>query len=152
MAAQSNRPLHSSGAANSISPILDSTWAYGFTIRVTTTFAVAGVESVAVTVEVYVPGGVENCLQGIQSGRGCQWQTTEDSISHAEINRPVILIARAYYPQEIRDWEAHFFLDALNTGHRDSMPIIHANSAGDALRRFAHRHAQLGRGSVAGTY
>ncbi len=38
---------------------------------------------------------------------------------------------------EIRGPEARVFLDALNTGHRGSLSTIHANSAGDALRRFA---------------
>jgi pilus assembly protein CpaF len=48
---------------------------------------------------------------------------------------------------EIRGSEARVFLDALNTGHRGSLTTIHANSAGDALRRLA----QLAmRGSGAG--
>ena len=38
---------------------------------------------------------------------------------------------------EIRGPEARVFLDALNTGHRGSLTTIHANSAGDALRRLA---------------
>ena len=38
---------------------------------------------------------------------------------------------------EIRGPEALVFLDALNTGHRGSLTTIHANSAGDALRRLA---------------
>jgi pilus assembly protein CpaF len=38
---------------------------------------------------------------------------------------------------EIRGLEARVFLDALNTGHRGSLSTIHANSAGDALRRLA---------------
>lgn len=38
---------------------------------------------------------------------------------------------------EIRGSEARVFLDALNTGHRGSLTTIHANSAGDALRRLA---------------
>jgi pilus assembly protein CpaF len=38
---------------------------------------------------------------------------------------------------EIRGIEARVFLDALNTGHRGSITTIHANSAGDALRRLA---------------
>ncbi len=38
---------------------------------------------------------------------------------------------------EIRGPEARIFLDALNTGHRGSLSTIHANSAGDALRRLA---------------
>lgn len=38
---------------------------------------------------------------------------------------------------EIRGAEARVFLDALNTGHRGSLTTIHANSAGDALRRLA---------------
>jgi pilus assembly protein CpaF len=38
---------------------------------------------------------------------------------------------------EIRGPEARVFLDALNTGHRGSLSTIHANSAGDALRRLA---------------
>jgi pilus assembly protein CpaF len=38
---------------------------------------------------------------------------------------------------EIRGPEARAFLDALNTGHRGSLSTIHANSAGDALRRLA---------------
>jgi pilus assembly protein CpaF len=38
---------------------------------------------------------------------------------------------------EIRGSEARVFLDALNTGHRGSFTTIHANSAGDALRRLA---------------
>ncbi len=37
---------------------------------------------------------------------------------------------------EIRGSEARVFLDALNTGHRGSLSTIHANSAGDALRRL----------------
>jgi pilus assembly protein CpaF len=37
---------------------------------------------------------------------------------------------------EIRGQEARVFLDALNTGHRGSLSTIHANSAGDALRRL----------------
>jgi pilus assembly protein CpaF len=36
-----------------------------------------------------------------------------------------------------RGSEARVFLDALNTGHRGSLTTIHANSAGDALRRLA---------------
>ncbi|NYF91380.1 ATPase, T2SS/T4P/T4SS family [Tunturiibacter empetritectus] len=38
---------------------------------------------------------------------------------------------------EIRGPEARVFLDALNTGHRGSLSTIHANNAGDALRRLA---------------
>lgn len=38
---------------------------------------------------------------------------------------------------EIRGAEARVFLDALNTGHRGSLTTIHANGAGDALRRLA---------------
>lgn len=38
---------------------------------------------------------------------------------------------------EIRGSEARVFLDALNTGHRGSLTTIHANSAGEALRRLA---------------
>lgn len=38
---------------------------------------------------------------------------------------------------EIRGHEARTFLDALNTGHRGSLSTIHANGAGDALRRLA---------------
>lgn len=38
---------------------------------------------------------------------------------------------------EIRGPEARVFLDALNTGHRGALSTIHANSAGDALRRLA---------------
>lgn len=38
---------------------------------------------------------------------------------------------------EIRGTEARTFLDALNTGHRGSLSTIHANTAGDALRRLA---------------
>jgi len=38
---------------------------------------------------------------------------------------------------ELRGPEARVFLDALNTGHRGSLSTIHANSAGDALRRLA---------------
>jgi pilus assembly protein CpaF len=38
---------------------------------------------------------------------------------------------------EIRGPEARVFLDALNTGHRGSLTTIHANGAGDALRRLA---------------
>ena len=38
---------------------------------------------------------------------------------------------------EIRGPEARVFLDALNTGHRGSLSTIHANNAGDAVRRLA---------------
>lgn len=38
---------------------------------------------------------------------------------------------------EIRGAEARVFLDALNTGHRGSLSTIHANGAGDAIRRLA---------------
>lgn len=38
---------------------------------------------------------------------------------------------------EIRGAEARVFLDALNTGHRGSISTIHANGAGDAIRRLA---------------
>ena len=38
---------------------------------------------------------------------------------------------------ELRGPEARVFLDALNTGHRGSLTTIHANGAGDALRRLA---------------
>jgi pilus assembly protein CpaF len=48
---------------------------------------------------------------------------------------------------EIRGSEARVFLDALNTGHRGSLSTIHANSAGDALRRFAQL-AMRGSGGV----
>ena len=37
---------------------------------------------------------------------------------------------------EMRGPEARVFLDALNTGHHGSLSTIHANSAGDALRRL----------------
>ena len=39
---------------------------------------------------------------------------------------------------EMRGPEARVFLDALNTGHHGSLSTIHANSAGDALRRLGH--------------
>lgn len=39
---------------------------------------------------------------------------------------------------EIRGAEARVLLDALNTGHRGSLTTIHANSAGDAVRRLVH--------------
>ena len=48
---------------------------------------------------------------------------------------------------EIRGPEARVFLDALNTGHRGSISTIHANSAGDALRRLAQL-AMRGSGGV----
>ncbi|WP_353069858.1 ATPase, T2SS/T4P/T4SS family [Tunturibacter empetritectus] len=48
---------------------------------------------------------------------------------------------------EIRGTEARTFLDALNTGHRGSLSTIHANSAGDALRRLAQL-AMRGSGGV----
>jgi pilus assembly protein CpaF len=48
---------------------------------------------------------------------------------------------------EIRGPEARVFLDALNTGHRGSLSTIHANSAGDALRRLAQL-AMRGSGGV----
>jgi pilus assembly protein CpaF len=48
---------------------------------------------------------------------------------------------------EIRGPEARVFLDALNTGHRGSLTTIHANSAGDALRRLAQL-AMRGSGGV----
>jgi pilus assembly protein CpaF len=48
---------------------------------------------------------------------------------------------------EIRGPEALVFLDALNTGHRGSLSTIHANSAGDALRRLAQL-AMRGAGGV----
>jgi pilus assembly protein CpaF len=48
---------------------------------------------------------------------------------------------------EIRGPEARVFLDALNTGHRGSLSTIHANSAGDALRRLAQL-AMRGAGGV----
>lgn len=38
---------------------------------------------------------------------------------------------------EVRGPEARVLLDALNTGHKGSLSTIHANSAADALRRFA---------------
>ncbi len=49
---------------------------------------------------------------------------------------------------EIRGSEARVFLDALSTGHRGSLSTIHANSAGDALRRLAQL-AMRGSGGVA---
>jgi pilus assembly protein CpaF len=48
---------------------------------------------------------------------------------------------------EIRGPEARVFLDALNTGHRESLSTIHANSACDALRRLAQL-AMRGSGGV----
>lgn len=48
---------------------------------------------------------------------------------------------------EIRGPEARVFLDALNTGHRGSLSTIHANGAGDALRRLAQL-AMRGSGGV----
>jgi pilus assembly protein CpaF len=48
---------------------------------------------------------------------------------------------------EIRGPEARVFLDALNTGHRGSLSTIHANSAGEALRRLAQL-AMRGSGGV----
>jgi pilus assembly protein CpaF len=48
---------------------------------------------------------------------------------------------------EIRGPEARVFLDALNTGHRGSLSTIHANNAGDALRRLAQL-AMRGSGRV----
>jgi pilus assembly protein CpaF len=48
---------------------------------------------------------------------------------------------------EILGPEARVFLDALNTGHRGSLSTIHANSAGDALRRLAQL-AMRGSGGV----
>ncbi|HMH15316.1 MAG TPA: ATPase, T2SS/T4P/T4SS family [Edaphobacter sp.] len=48
---------------------------------------------------------------------------------------------------EIRGPEARVFLDALNIGHRGSLSTIHANSAGDALRRLAQL-AMRGSGGV----
>jgi pilus assembly protein CpaF len=48
---------------------------------------------------------------------------------------------------EIRGPEARVFLDALNTGHRGSLSTIHANSAGDALRRLAQL-AMRGAGGI----
>ena len=47
---------------------------------------------------------------------------------------------------EIRGLEARVFLDALNTGHRGSLSTIHANSAGDALRRLAQLAMRGSRG------
>jgi len=52
---------------------------------------------------------------------------------------------------EIRSPEARVFLDALNTGRRGSLTTIHANSAGDALRRLAQL-AMRGSGGGAPLY
>jgi pilus assembly protein CpaF len=48
---------------------------------------------------------------------------------------------------EIRGPEARVFLDALNTGHHGSLTTIHANNAGDALRRLAQL-AMRGSGGI----
>lgn len=49
---------------------------------------------------------------------------------------------------EVRGHEARTLLDALNTGHRGSLSTIHANSAGDALRRLAHLAIRASGGGV----
>ncbi len=58
--------------------------------------------------------------------------TFDDLLKAALRHRPDRIILG-----EIRGAEARTFLDALNTGHRGSLSTIHANSAGDALRRLA---------------
>ena len=58
--------------------------------------------------------------------------TFDDLLKAALRHRPDRIILG-----EIRGKEARTFLDALNTGHRGSLSTIHANSAGDALRRLA---------------
>lgn len=45
---------------------------------------------------------------------------------------------------EVRGAEAYDLLEALNTGHAGSLSTIHANSAGQALRRFASCVVQSG--------
>jgi pilus assembly protein CpaF len=49
---------------------------------------------------------------------------------------------------EVRGPEARTLLDAMNTGHRGSLSTIHANSAGDSLRRLAQLALRASGGGV----
>jgi pilus assembly protein CpaF len=69
--------------------------------------------------------------------------TFDDLLKAALRHRPDRIILG-----EIRGAEARTFLDALNTGHRGSLSTIHANSAGDALRRLAQLAMRCSGGGV----
>jgi len=65
--------------------------------------------------------------------------TIRDLLKAALRHRPDRIIVG-----EVRGGEAYDLLEALNTGHAGSLSTIHANSASQALRRFASCAIQSG--------
>ena len=78
---------------------------------------------------------------------GCQTNTFKTNVSFDDLLKDTL----RFRPDriilgEVRGIEARTLLDSFNTGHAGSLATIHANSAENALRRFANlvmrSHAQ----------
>jgi pilus assembly protein CpaF len=71
-------------------------------------------------------------LEARREQRGVKAVTIRDLLRAALRHRPDRIIVG-----EVRGSEAYDLLEALNTGHAGSLSTIHANSAAQALNRFA---------------
>jgi pilus assembly protein CpaF len=91
------------------------------------------------TAELYLPHNNVVRLEARREQRDVKAVTIRDLLRASLRHRPDRIIVG-----EVRGSEAYDLLEALNTGHAGSLSTIHANSAPQALNRFASCVAQSG--------
>jgi pilus assembly protein CpaF len=91
------------------------------------------------TAELHLPHANLVRLEARRQQRDLPAVTIRDLLKAALRHRPDRIIVG-----EVRGGEAYDLLEALNTGHAGSLSTIHANSASQALRRFASCAIQSG--------
>lgn len=91
------------------------------------------------TAELHLPHANQVRLEARRAQRELPAVTIRDLLKAALRHRPDRIIVG-----EVRGAEAYDLLEALNTGHAGSLSTIHANSAAQALHRFASCTVQSG--------
>ena len=91
------------------------------------------------TAELHLPHANQVRLEARRAQRELPAVTIRDLLKAALRHRPDRIIVG-----EVRGPEAYDLLEALNTGHAGSLSTIHANSAAQALHRFASCAVQSG--------
>jgi pilus assembly protein CpaF len=91
------------------------------------------------TAELHLPHANQVRLEARRAQRELPPVTIRDLLKAALRHRPDRIIVG-----EVRGAEAYDLLEALNTGHAGSLSTIHANSAAQALHRFASCTVQSG--------
>ena len=91
------------------------------------------------TAELHLPHTNQVRLEARRAQRELPAVTIRDLLKAALRHRPDRIIVG-----EVRGAEAYDLLEALNTGHAGSLSTIHANSAAQALHRFASCTVQSG--------